>query len=178
MRVHPEYLITPQASLGESYPRWVQPRPDVNLREVGPHLFVGALRSPYTTDRWGVIVDLYGSSAYPQSRSCGYATARRVVRLPFDDGLRFPSGALDQIAGAVSKRTADRPALIHCQAGLSRSASAAYAVLRAEEGLSHEEALKRVRVPGREEFPMPDTLRSARQWVAAQGERRRREGLP
>ena len=176
-RVHPKYLITPQVP-DSDYPRWVQPRFDVNLREVAPHLFVGALQSPYVTDRWGVIVDLYGSSAYPRSMSCGYATARRVLRLPFDDGRRFPSGHLDQIASAVRNRTADAPALIHCQAGLSRSASAAYAIMRAEEGLSHSEALRRVQVPDREEFPMADTLRSARQWVAAQGNRRRRAGLP
>ena len=78
-----------------------------------------------------------------------------------------PTGALDAAWKAWQDAHAEGgDTLLHCQAGLSRSASAAYALLRKRFALSHPEALKRVVTPyTSHQFPMPDTLRSAETWV-------------
>jgi protein-tyrosine phosphatase len=54
--------------------------------------------------------------------------------------------------------------LIHCQAGLSRSASLAYMVLRCLGGLNDQEALRIIKTPDEPLFPHPEVLRSARAW--------------
>lgn len=148
------------------FPRWVTSPCDAhNLREVGPGLFVGAARAP-TRRPFDTIVDFYGSSLSPDMDSWlrdAYTRTRSVVRVPFPDGYDFPAGALDLIWAAV--RGAQGPILLHCHAGLSRSASAAYAMLRRWNGLDHDTA--RYLVTVRTGFPLAPTLASARRWVQA-----------
>jgi hypothetical protein len=65
----------------------------------------------------------------------------------------------DYIAGGVVAH--------NCQAGLSRSASTAYACLRLLDGLSHQEAFARVYC-GEPDFPRTTTINSARSFVQRQ----------
>ena len=147
-----------------TFPRWISPPDAMNLREVAPGLFVGDCSSPLK-DGWHTIVDLYGQGPFYVRPS--YDNANVVLRIPFNDGATFPRGALSAIWTAWQMADVERgKTLIHCQAGLSRSASAAYALIRKRYGLPHEDALSRVEVPPHEgEYPMHVTLRSARAWV-------------
>ena len=149
------------------WPRWIKKEEAINLREVAPNLFVGAeyatLHPPEGTrgGRWELVVDWYGSSTQYPSRVM--KTAKKVVSLPFLDGDAFPPKALDTLLRRVQAARRRGPVLVHCQAGLSRSASSAYALLRRMSRLPHEEAIRRVKViPG---FPRKETLRSARAWA-------------
>lgn len=112
-----------------------------------------------TKPSWALVVDFYGSSI---GRDFPY----RVYAFPFPDGHPFNPLVLDAVLPMVVQALARGPVLLHCKAGLSRSASAAYAVLRAHDGLSHEEALARVKA--HPAFPMAITLNSARAWVREQ----------
>ncbi len=145
-----------------SYPRWVSIVPAENLREVAPHLYIGAVRSPRLRPEgdWALVVDWYGSS---RANSDLYGNAL-VLRVPFADGDAFPPGSLDRAYSLVRDALMhQRPVLFHCQAGLSRSASSAYAMMRVLYEMSHDEALRRVQIMA--EYPRPATLRSARAWV-------------
>jgi len=144
-----------------TYPRWINPDHEINLREVGPGLYVGGRKAPGAMD-WALVVDMIGQSRSPIYRY-RYRDADEVLSVPMTDGDQIPSEALDAIYRAVILNTLDGPILLHCQAGLSRSASVAYAVLRRLFGLSHREALRRVKAHA--DFPMSLTLESARQWV-------------
>ena len=151
----------------KKWPRWIERNENINLREVAPNLFVGAeyatLHPPDGTrgNRWELVVDWYGSSRQYPSRVM--KTAKKVLSIPFLDGDVFPKGALDRMAKHVQAARRRGPVLIHCQAGLSRSASAAYALLRRISRLPHAEARRRVRVIAG--FPRVTTLASARKWA-------------
>lgn len=155
------------------FPRWISRSDEVNLREVGPNLYVGAELSPTAVARvpgriFTVVFDLYGDAGPPSWRAARERTYRLlpdVRRRPFLDGDVFPDGLLDEINDAVARARRAGPVLIHCQAGLSRSASAAYAILRVQDGLSHDAALARVKA--HRDFPRRATLHSARTWVHA-----------
>lgn len=154
-------LATPERPRGPvplAWPRWVNDEERYNLRWVAPDLLVGAVESPAYARALGVggVVSFTGTSRAPEGMP-------RLHR-PFEDGDNFPPGALDDLLGFYRSTRARGPLLIHCQAGLSRSASAAYALLRIS-GLTHPEALARVQVPGLERFPMARTLASARTWA-------------
>jgi len=151
----------------QPYPRWIDSSRLTNLREVAPGVYVGGKDSTrYVTSvhriPFSLVVDLYGSSGWmavhPVAEWADY------LGIPFSDGAAFPEGALDRIYEAVLDHMPRGPVLIHCQAGLSRSASAAYAVIRQLYKLSHDQALARVKIY--ERWPLSETLRSAREWVA------------
>lgn len=142
----------------------------VNLREVGPGLFVGASESPKLdlSPPFHAIIDFYGQNRMyainGPSWPIGYKRAAVVSHRSFSDGDAFPRGVLDEALAIYTK--ADGPMLLHCQAGLSRSPSAAYALLRIVHGLDHAEALHAVRSPmWKTMFPVKSTLESARDWV-------------
>ncbi len=155
------------------FPRWKsRPGDNVNLREISPYLYVGSALSPGAQVQWDTIIDFYGSSSgdprhyeYHGRRDvkAGYTRARKVYTLPFSDGDDFPPGVLDTVWKACCE--ARGPTLIHCQAGLSRSASAGYAILRRGFGLSHDDARYVVHVQSG--YPLSTTLKSAREWVRA-----------
>ena len=148
----------------KKWPRWIERDESINLREVAPNLYVGAeyaTKHPPEGKKWELVIDWYGSSQQYPSRVRD--TAKKLLSIPFLDGDVFPAGALDRMAKRVQAARERGPVLIHCQAGLSRSASAAYALLRRISRLPHEEARRRVRViPG---FPRVNTLASARKWA-------------
>ena len=149
------------------YPRWLtQPLDDMNLREVAPGLFVGDERSPLAGE-WATIIDFYGTRS--PLIAAHQRRAKRLLRIPFEDGQPFPPGALDAAWTAWQETDLDHGnTLLHCQAGLSRSASAAYALLRKRYGLSHAEALARVTTPfTAHQFPLRTTLASAAEWSRA-----------
>jgi len=113
---------------------------------------------------WGLVVDACGSSLDP-SWEHKYLLAREVVAMPFSDGDPIPAGALDVVAPLVERTLAiNEPVLVHCAAGLSRSASIGYALLRRMHGLGHEDALARV-YAGDPNYPLLPTLNSARAWA-------------
>jgi len=147
------------------YPRWItQPLDDMNLREVAPGLYVGDERAPLGGD-WHTIIDFYGTRS--PIVGAHQRRAQKLLRLPFNDGDAFPAGALDATWDAWQMADAEhRNTLIHCHAGLSRSASAAYAMIRKRHGLSHAQALARVVTPfTAHQFPLRTTLTSADAWT-------------
>lgn len=144
------------------FPRWIDRDSAVNLREVAPNLYVGALDA-VKGHQWAAVIDLYGSSAGNHPRH--YAHVPLVLRWQFLDGDVFPVGLLEAIEVIMRSQLTEGPVLLHCQAGLSRSASAAYAMIRLLWGLSHDDARQRVHV--RSDFPRTTTLKSARQWLRA-----------
>lgn len=148
-----------------SYPRWItEPMDGMNLREVAPHLYVGEQTAPLRGD-WHTIIDFYGNAPYYVRPA--YDGANLYLRMPFDDGDNFPIGVITAAWEAWQTAEAEGgETLLHCQAGLSRSASAAYALIRCRYGLSHEEALARVVTPlTAHQFPLRATLNSAREWL-------------
>jgi len=157
----PPWTHRPEAS----FPRWVAA--DKNLREVGPGLYVGDQESPRSSSSWGLVVDLCGASGRRSNR-WKYPKAAWVLQFGFLDGHPFPDGMLDRILSLVRRHVvAGQSVLLHCAAGHSRSASAAYAMLRVGWRLSHEDALGRV-VTARGlsgGWPMTVTFGSARRWA-------------
>jgi hypothetical protein len=136
------------------FPRWVTP--DANLREVAPRLYVGnprGIEHPPPGGRWALVIDFCGELERDPSR---YRRALRALSFPFKDGDPIPDGVLDRLQG---------PVLLHCAAGLSRSVSVAYAMIRATHNTGHREALALVKADPR--FPLPETLGSAYDWVEA-----------
>lgn len=151
-----------------AYPRWV-PGADSRamLREVAPNLYVGGLNAvqehPTPTQEWWGVVDCHGYTDNTQARGREEAmqTRHRLVRIFFHDGDPVPRELLTAAMGLTRKRRG--PLLISCHMGASRSVSVAYAMLRVVDGLSDDEALARVKLPGC--APRPETLQSARRWA-------------
>lgn len=157
----PPWTVRP----GAVFPRWVAP--SHNLREVGPALYVGDQDSPRSSTDWGLVVDLCGSSGRSENR-WKYPAGARLLRLSFNDGQPFPDGVLDEVLRKVRPAVlSGQSVLLHCAAGHSRSASAAYAMLRVGWGLSHDAALGRVVTEAglAGGWPMPMTFASARRWA-------------
>lgn len=96
---------------GERFPRTV--RSSHNLREVAPGLYVGDLRAVEYPVRWGLVVDLYGSSATAGRRHL-YPQHRTICR-PMEDGDPVPQHVLEELLPAVRAAvTHGRPVLVHC----------------------------------------------------------------
>jgi len=163
-----------------------------NLREVAPGLYVGAATAvlyppgsswnPGETvplndaesgiaPGWDTILCLNWSESDlglrealggpPPSLRAGYGAARDWWCSSFLDGNAVPARVLDDALSLWAHR--EGPMLIHCRWGLSRSASVAAALLRLKFGLSRDEALERVRLPGvpLSEWPRVRTFNSA-----------------
>jgi hypothetical protein len=156
----PEGMRSPS----RAWPRWVTP-PDTgaNLREVISGLYVGNEFSP-TVRSFGVVIDLYGVFKVDPSRYGGHG---RVVSMPFTDGEEMPKETIEKGLGLILRgMNSEKPTLVHCQAGLSRSASLAYGALRLFHKMAPDEALQRVSVPGYEgHYPRTKTLASVEEWV-------------
>lgn len=143
------------------YPRWVDR--DCTLREVGPGLFVGDWRSPGLARQipFKLVVRMTAGSALQPVRSDG--STARILHAPMNDGDALDPATLDAIDQEIRDALPRGPVLIHCQAGLSRSASVAYAMLRRIFGRSHQAAYSAVKAHAN--YPLRTTLDSARQWV-------------
>ncbi len=160
----------------ETYPRWIVGDPAMTsmlvapamLREVAPGLYVGSENSddhmPREWADWGALVQV--------SSSCTPLGMMPTYRWTFSDGDAVPGALLDDVTELVARWRTRGPVLVQCQAGLSRSASVAYALLRVVWGLDHAEAARRITT--REEhydrplvWPKAATLESAVAWVDA-----------
>jgi len=154
-----------------TYPRWVMGGPDdiaarspALLREVAAGLFVGsALAAPY--------VDA-GCAVVRCSEHCVTAAHASTLTELFDDRAPIGAAIIGRVVAFVAAHRPARPVLIQCYAGLSRSASLAYAVLRVVDGLDHDAALARVahaveHSDRTARFPHPVTLASAQAWCDA-----------
>lgn len=155
-----------------TYPRWITGvDPLAALREVHTGLYVGSgiavcERPTYSHD-WSGVVDCQGPMRCGGSdREYRFGTLPRVIRCGFDDGGDIPSGLLDAALRLV--REAGGDVLVSCAAGMSRSPSVAYAILRVRYGMGHDEALARVSLPGDNAGPSPVVLASARRWAEEQ----------
>lgn len=152
-----------------SYPRWINKASNTNLREVGPGLYVGALDSPLqsanTCPPWAAVINLANANRHLGDWDGHYSRVPVVLHWTFSDGLGMPHGLLEAVEAIVRGNIKKGPVLIHCHAGLSRSASAAYAMLRVIWGLDHLGAYNHVYAQS--PYPMPETLASARKWVGA-----------
>jgi hypothetical protein len=152
-------------------PRWIDDDRAVMLRQVAPGLYLGA-EGARKRMKWGLVVDLYGSRLPVDTQY--------LLRWPMFDGDPVSSTLLDAAVLLVRKIRDGRqgPVLVHCQAGLSRSPSVAYGLLRRLDGLTHQEALHRVLVdtPGwgkLQGFPVPQTLASVKTWASRGSSARR-----
>lgn len=160
------------------YPRWAQLQsptglvlvaheaPFINLREVGHGLHVGAGAAVTVRKDWSLVIDFDGLSLDEDNRAA-YPASAHVEVLRFTDGRSFPPGNLDRALALFNEHRTHGPVLFHCAAGMSRSPAAAYAILRVAFQLDHEEALRRVRAPNGEGYPLQRTLDSARAWAEA-----------
>ena len=151
-----------------TYPRWVMGGPDDTagrspalLREVAAGLFVGsALAAPYVDAECAVV---------RCSEHCVTVAQVATLSVLFEDREPIASRVLHRAVTFVAAHRPTRPVLIQCYAGLSRSASLAYAVLRVVDGLDHDAALARVahaveHSDRTARFPHPVTLASAQAW--------------
>lgn len=160
----------------ETFPRWIVGDPGDRstaivptlLREVAPNLYVGSERAmdfmPAAWASHGALVQL--------SDSCRPRGGMPSYRWTFSDGAAVPGALLDDVALFVGRWRVKGPVLVQCQAGLSRSASVAYGLLRVLDGLDHTEAERRIET--REEhydkplvWPRRPTLESVVAWAEA-----------
>ncbi len=157
------------------YPRWhADADRRAALREVSSGLYVGGMiavcERPYSHTDWWAVIDCHGYREEGK-RELRLGQLPRVIRYGFNDGGAVPP---DLLSAAVSIFDARRgPVLVSCAAGMSRSVSVAYAILRVVEGFDHEEALRRASLPGDNCGPAPVTLGTAKMWSDARCERPR-----
>ena len=152
------------------YPKWVDARDFVMLREIAPGLFLGGEWAPMVS-KWHAVVNLFGrlSKSDPHDpRTKVYDEVPWLMRWPIRDGVEIPPGVIDTVMPFVFEGLKYGPVLLHCQAGLSRSASVAYVALMMA-GLTDREAMMRITTPHGVQlgFPRPETLQSARDWFSA-----------
>lgn len=145
------------------YPRWESREPSFLLREIDRNIYVGASSSVVHMP-WRAVIDLMGASGGLAARA--YEDCAGLLRLPVEDCVHLEDSVFEACVGFVDLYRRSGPVLIHCMAGLNRSASVGYAALRMLHGYRHDKALSRVRA--QEGFPLSATLDSARAWVYEQ----------
>jgi len=145
-----------------AFPRLL--RKDLRLREVAPHLYVGD-EDAGRLHIWSAVIDV-GGEGHGRERAVAQANLEHRMTWWFDDGKPIPAGLLDA-AHAMSRHVLrqNEDVLVHCMAGLSRSASVAYALLRTIYRLDHDAALLRVKTPSEPDFPHHVVIESARKWA-------------
>jgi hypothetical protein len=156
----------------DTWPKWTETHSalaDTNLREVAPRLFVGSLLAAALDGPWSARVDLtYDGVPDPDNPDAPY------LHVGIHDGEWYRAHQLDAIAAFVrlALNVHSNPTLhartrviVHCAAGVSRSPSVAYGLLRVIFGLDHETAFQRVLARLPMHPPMPDTLCSVRDWA-------------
>lgn len=149
---------------------------DHNLRRVGPDLYVGDVgafevegpwRSP--RGRWITVaqVDEVPSGLHGRREAFARQLGNRALALYIPDSCPIRNEVFDLILRRYTEG-GFAPTLVSCIAGLSRSASVAYALLRRAHGQTHEEALACVetRTTGLT-YPLlsSSTFTSARAWA-------------
>lgn len=152
-----------------TFPRWiaggpgdVSARSNVLLREVADGLFVGS----------SLALPIIGQCAAVQLSDRCPPHDGPTLRAPFDDGDAVPDDVLHAAVVFARAWRGTLPVLVQCYAGLSRSASVAYVVMRRVDRLPHADALARVahtvehndRVT---RWPNRHTLASAKSWCDA-----------
>lgn len=148
--------------------RWIMGGPDDTagrspclLREVAPGLLVGsALAAPYVDASCAVV---------RCSEHCAGAGHASVLTELFEDRTAVAPDVFERVIAFARACRSTRPVLFQCYAGLSRSATLAYVVLRVVDGLDHNDALRRVahaveHYDRTMRWPHPVTLASARAW--------------
>ena len=92
-----------------------------------------------------------------------------VLRRPISDGVPVSPQLLAEVVDFACR--VQPPILVQCYAGLSRSASIAYAIMRACMGVDAAEALRRVSGQTRDgsRWPHPNVIASVREWERMRG---------
>ena len=137
----------------ESFPRLISA--SFNLRRVASNLYVGG--SPSVTELAsprGTLLDLYGREPGYTAREVAIGKMGASYRMSFPDGAEVPFEVFEtaeRLYRGVVDRNFSKPLdgpddflLVSCFAGVSRSASVVYALLRRVDGLPHAEAYRRV----------------------------------
>lgn len=152
-----------------AWPRWISRAYEVQLREVAPGLYVGGRQAFARALEEGLVFDQVISFTRRISPDQKKRSGPCLLALPFLDGDPIEPRVLNAAQAYVEPilRLDDGRVLLHCQAGLSRSASVAYALLRVG-GLSPDGAAFRVHA-GYARFPVPKTLASAEAWALDHG---------
>ena len=137
------------------------------FRQVRLGLFVGPSTSvPEFLRQYpgGAVISL-ASPGEQGVRMLGRLSEDRWLRRYIADETALPSSLYTDCYRFVTLHP-KRSTLIHCQMGLSRSASVAYTILRVQDTMTDEKALAAVRLREfGERFPFESTLASARAWV-------------
>lgn len=152
-----------------TYPRWIAGGPadvsacsNVLLREVAPGLLVGS----------SLALPLVGKCAVVQlSEQCPPHDGP-TLRATFDDGTAIPDDVLNVAVVFARAWRNNLPVMVQCYAGLSRSASVAYAIMRRVDRLTHADAFARVAHTVEHNdrttrWPHHYTIASARAWCDA-----------
>lgn len=134
------------------------------LRRVERDLYVGSRGDDVLAAvPRAVVIQLAASLSEP--------VGREGVRVPLEDGQPIPDAVLDGLTDYARRSLArGRTVLVQCFAGLSRSASVAYAILRSVYGLPDHEALRRIETTAAGvRWPRRETIESARRWAHKRG---------
>lgn len=152
--------------MSTTYPRFLLPT-DSNfstLREVYSGIFVGGARSPYVMS--GIVE--YCIALHPLDeedipfRLNQSFNFKRFISAPIEDGVEVPEDVLEMSWQMYRKYGS---ILIHCKAGLSRSATVAYAILL-KSGFSNSEALRMVKI--KKNYPFENMIIGATEWAFKQ----------
>lgn len=150
------------------FPRWVVGGPsDVScaspalLREVASGLYVGSNLSARFVER-----DVAVASFSSHCEDCHHPLRLRAL---FEDFKPVPRSIIESVVSFARAHHDHRAILLQCYAGMNRSASMAYAVLRMVYGMPHAAAITAVahtieRHDRTERFPNDVTLGSVVEW--------------